>query len=86
MANLGTWNVTAQTHESLETLTGQTFTSGSTYTISVSAPVFIREGSDGEGFPVNPDKYVQFTAGNDTLYIKTLTEGATVNIAENASS
>lgn len=73
MANLWTGTVdTRGQYQNLETLSGLTFSSGTTYTIQGwNGDYYLREGETGEGFLVNTGEKVQFTASTDDLYIKT---------------
>ena len=83
MANLATIEVkTAGDYEDLATLADVTFSSGNKYQIQVQfqKPVYLREGSVGDGFIVpNCDPFTWECQG-DTLYIKA--DYAIVNIAE----
>ena len=72
MSNLYTGTVdTNDSYESLATISGVTFTSGSKYVIQIANPAYLREGDTGKGFSVNTDFPIQYTAGDDTLYIRT---------------
>ena len=83
MANLATITVkTNGEYSDLATLADVTFTSGNKYQIQVQfqKPVYLREGSVGDGFIVpNCDPFTWECQG-DTLYINA--EYAIVNIAE----
>ena len=84
MANLGTWTIDTQgAYEKLEELTEETFTEGTVYTIQgIGADYFLREGTAGSGFKILDKEKVQWTAGADDLYIKTMVyDKITVNIA-----
>ena len=84
MANLGTWTIDTQgAYEKLEELTEETFTEGTAYTIQgIGADYFLREGTEGAGFKIADKEKVQWTAGSDDLYIKTMVyDKITVNIA-----
>lgn len=79
MANLYSGHIdTKGEYESVETLTGLTFTSGTTYTIQCLDNAYVREGEIGTGFRAS-SKLIQYTAGDDTLYIK---GDCHINIAE----
>ena len=83
MANLATIEVkTGGEYEDLATLADVTFTSGNEYQIQVQfqKPVYLREGSLGDGFLVPDIKPTTWKCQGDTLYIKA--EYAVVNIAE----
>lgn len=72
MTNLFTGNVdTNNLYESLATTSGVIFTSGSKYIIQIANPAYLREGDTGKGFLVNTDFPIQYTAGEDILYIRT---------------
>lgn len=83
MANLATITVkTNGAYADLSELADVTFTSGNKYQIQVQfqKPVYLREGSVGEGFIVpNCDPFTWECQG-DTLYINA--DYAKVNIAE----
>jgi hypothetical protein len=81
MANLATIEVnTNGEYLDLAELADITFTSGNAYAIQIQTNItYLREGDEGEGFLVTSPKPIQFTAGDDTLYIKT--DYAIVNIA-----
>lgn len=74
MANLWTGTVDTQgEYVNLETISELTFTADTTYTIqSLTGEYFLREGETGDGFIIQPQEKVQYTAGVDDLYIKTL--------------
>lgn len=74
MANLWTGTVdTNGEYVNLETISELTFTADTTYTIqSLTGEYFLREGETGDGFIIQPQEKVQYTAGVDDLYIKTL--------------
>lgn len=83
MANLATIEVkTAGDYEDLATLASVTFTSGNKYQIQVQfqKPVYLREGSIGDGFIVPDNDPFTWECQGDTLYINA--EYAIVNIAE----
>ena len=82
MANLGTFTITNSDYEKLSELTEITFIQGTTYTIQIFNPAFIREGTIGNGFYIFDNKPFQYTAGSDDLYIKVKGESCEVNIAE----
>lgn len=81
MANLATIEVnTAGQYSDLATLASVTFTADNVYCLQIQTnKAYLREGDDGEGFLVTSPKPIQYTAGTDTLYIKT--DYAIVNIA-----
>lgn len=87
MANLWTGTVDTQgEYVNFETISELTFTADTTYTIqSHQGNYYLREGETGEGFLVTNLEKVQYTAGVDDLYIKTL-DGiagpAIINIAD----
>lgn len=74
MANVKTLTVDTQgEYENLATLASITFTADTTYVIQpLTGECFLREGTDGDGFIIQPKEKVQYTAGVDDLYIKTL--------------
>lgn len=74
MANLWTGTVDTQgEYENLATLASISFTADTTYTIqSHQGNYYLREGETGEGFLLTNLEKVQYTAGVDDLYIKTL--------------
>ena len=83
MANLATITVqTAGEYEDLATLADVTFTNGNDYQIQVQfqKPVWVREGSIGEGFIVPSIEPFTLKYKGDTLYINA--EYAIVNISE----
>lgn len=83
MANLATISVkTNGEYQNLGELAGVTFTSGNKYQIQVQfqKPVYLREGSIGEGFIVPDGDPFTWECQGDTLYINA--EYAIVNIAE----
>lgn len=82
MANLATIKVkTGGEYVDLAELAEVTFSSGSEYQIQVQfqKPVYLREGSLGEGFLVPDIKPTTWKCQGDTLYIKA--DYAIVNIA-----
>ena len=82
MANLWTGSIdTDGDYESLATVTEQTLTSGTTYTIQVQNAAYIREGSDGDGFLVS-NRVFTLTWGDDAFYIKTLSSNCIINISD----
>lgn len=83
MANLATIEVkTGGEYVDLAELADVTFTNGNSYQIQVQfqKPVYLREGSLGEGFLVPDIKPTTWECQGDTLYINA--EYAVVNIAE----
>ena len=83
MANLATITVkTNGEYSDLATLASVTFTSGNDYQIQVQfqKPVYMREGSTGDGFIVPDVKPFTWKCKGDTLYIKA--DYAVVNIAD----
>lgn len=86
MANLGIYKIEANDdYKSIETETGKTFTVGTTYTMQLLKPAVICEASskptDG-GFLIDTTQPFQYTAGSDTLYIKTEGLFTLLNIAK----
>ena len=84
MANLYTGNLTlGDTYKTLAELTDVTFTNGTTYTIQVYNPCYLREGTTGRGFLINDFTPFKYVAGADSLYIGKYGyyEEVTVNIA-----
>lgn len=83
MANLATITVkTSGEYLDLGELADVTFSSGNKYQIQVQSqkPVYLREGSIGEGFIVPGSDPFTWVCQGDTLYINA--EYAIVNIAE----
>ena len=83
MANLATVTVkTSGEYLDLGELADVTFSSGNKYQIQVQfqKPVYLREGSVGEGFIVPNEDPFTWECQGDTLYINA--EYAIVNIAE----
>lgn len=83
MANLATITVkTGGEYADLSELADVTFTNGNSYQIQVQfqKPVYLREGSIGEGFIVPDEKPFTWKCQGDTLYINA--DYAVVNIAE----
>lgn len=82
MANLYTGKVdTEGQYQTLASLTGLTFEDGAKYVIQIQNSAWIREGITGDGFYVNNLNPITYTAGENTLYIKT-SSYCLVNIAE----
>lgn len=85
MANL--WYGTIQTdgeYETLSSISGQTFTEGTTYTIQVKGECFLCESSSkptSGGFLISDGRPVQYTAGTGDLYVKDVSVSCTLNIA-----
>lgn len=70
MANLYTGNFTiSDEFKTLSSLTDITFTSGTTYTIQVYNPCYLREGTTGKGFLIIDSTPIKYVAGADALYI-----------------
>ncbi len=85
MANLYTGNInTNGKYVNLSTLTGVTFTEGTTYAIQIQNTAWLREGTDGQGFIFNKDKGYSWTCKGDDLYIRTTLADAIINIAEDS--
>lgn len=81
MSNLWSGNIATEgQYVSLAEKSGLSFSSGTKYTIQCQNPTWVREGEIGRGFFVSDDKPFDYTAGNDTLFIKT--DYAFVNIAD----
>lgn len=83
MANLATITVkTNGEYQNLSELANVTFSSGNKYQIQVQfqKPVYLREGSIGDGFIVPDNDPFTWECQGDTLYINA--EYAIVNIAE----
>ena len=59
-----------------------TFTADKSYAVQILNPAYIREGGTGSGFYIFDNKPFQFTAGEDSLYIKAANGSVTVNIAD----
>ena len=83
MANLGTFEInTNNEYVNLETLTGLTFTNGTSYTIQIQNTAFIREGTTGDGFIISDTKPFVLKYQGDDVYIRTpFFFPCTVNIA-----
>ena len=86
MANLWTGKINSTEYQKLETLSGQEFTDGNSYILQgIDGSFFIREGEAGKGFFVQQCEKVQFTKGDDDLYVAKdfcLKSDVTLNIAE----
>ena len=83
MANLYSGSIEASsTYKTLAELTELTFTPGTTYTIQILNPAYIREGSTGNGFYIFNNKPFQYTAGADDLYIRVPSGAVSINIAD----
>ena len=73
MANLGTWTITPNGYEEVESLTGVTFTAGNSYSMQIIGQAYIRRGSEGKGILINSDIPFDYNPSeNDTLYISAL--------------
>lgn len=85
MANLWTGKIESTDYQKLETLSELEFTEENNYIIQgLDGSFFIREGETGKGFLVQKGEKVQFTQGDDDLYIAKdfgLKSAVTVNIA-----
>ena len=81
MTNLYSGVIEADTHQTLASKTGVTFTEGTTYTIQIRGIAYLREGTTGTGFYVDKSDPIEYTANSDDLYIKTLAPQCIVNIA-----
>ena len=85
MANLYTGNLTVSDEfKTLSSLTNITFTNGTTYTIQVYNPCYLREGTTGKGFLITNSTPIKYVAGSDSLYIGKFGSynDITTNIAE----
>ena len=81
MSNLYTGKIDTQgTYKNLATEASVTFTSGNKYQIQIQNAAWIREGETGEGFYVTDATPFTYTAGDDALFIKTVSY-CVVNIA-----
>lgn len=67
--------------ETLESLTGITFTEGKNYTIQITGTADLKIAN--AKFPLRDERF-PFSQGDDTAYIKTGWLGATIAILENA--
>ena len=82
MANLYSGAIaTGGEYKTLAELTELTFTEGTTYTIQIFNPAWVREGTTGSGFYIFDNKPFQYTAGSDDLYIRNKYGACDINIA-----
>lgn len=83
MANLYTGKIdTEGQYKSLASETGVTFVADTKYVIQIQNQAMLREGETGEGFLINSPWPIQYTKGEDDLYIKTNNFACIVNIAD----
>ena len=79
MANLWTGEINASDYTTVASISGQTFSSGTKYQLQLDGIGYIREGQDGKGFIIKEPLFIDYTAGDEDLYIKAT--GAVLNIA-----
>lgn len=92
MDNLGIYEIETGAYKDIETATGETLTAGNTYYIQIVSSgygivKYCQKSSapdEAEGFNLSGGKdIIKFVADNtNVFYIKALTEGVTINIAE----
>ena len=86
MANLWYGSInTGGDYATLASISGQTFTNGTTYTIQVKGKCYLCEKSSkptSGGFLVTEGMPVQYTASTDSLYVKNISDSCLINIAD----
>lgn len=86
MANLWYGSIhTDGDYETLASISNQTFTNGTTYTLQVKGKCYLCESASkptSGGFLISGEMPVQYTASTNALYVKDVSESCTINIAE----
>lgn len=85
MSNL--WYGSIQTdgeYVTLSSISGVTFTSGTTYTLQVKGKCYLCEKSakpTSGGFLITEEMPIQYAAGSDDLYVRNVSDSCLINIA-----